>query len=132
MSLGACVAWRLRRLPPVALGACGAWRLWRLPLVMLGACGTVPFLAPFSFKLASTGLQRPKSAQITDFGMFPDGYYHNLSLLGLLDASNLLQCTIHNFVPYYYLFGLASRGLQRPKSAQITVSGLSLERDYRD
>ena len=70
----------LCRLAPAALGACGACRLWRLPPVALAACDagclrhTVPFLAPFSFKLASTGLQRPKSAQITVSGLSLERY----------------------------------------------------------
>ena len=41
----------------------------------------------------------------------PELYYHDSSLPGPLDASNLLQLAIHNFVSYHCLFGLASRGL---------------------
>ena len=55
----------------------------------------------------------------------PEWYYREWLLLGMLDASNLLQYAIHNFYSYHCLFGLASRGLQRPRWAQISVFGMS-------
>ena len=57
--------------------------------------------------------------------MSPEWYHRDWLLLGMLDASNLLQYAIHNFYSYHCLFGLASRGLQRPRWAQISVFGMS-------
>ena len=50
------------------------------------------------------------------FWMFPEWYYRNGSLLGTLNASNLLQYAIHRFYFYHYVFGLASTGLQTPEA----------------
>jgi hypothetical protein len=72
------------------------------------------------FGLASRGLQRPKWAQICVFGMSPERYYRDWSLLRPLDASNLLQHVIHNLYSYHCLFGLASRDLQSPQQAQMS------------
>ena len=122
---------------PAALAAYGACRLWRLPRVALAACDagclrhTVPLLAPFSFKLASTGLQRPKSAQITVFGMSKSDViiiYHFWAGWTLPTCSNVPYTTLFPTIVCLVWPLEASRGPNQPKSAQITVSGLSLER----
>ena len=101
--LSACNAWSLRCLKPAARGAWragGACRLRRLATVVLGT------IVYFGWPLeASRGPDEPAAIRI--FGMFQE-------CLGTLDASKLLQYAIHS------LFGLASRGLQRPPEAQMS------------
>ena len=69
---------------------------------------------------------------MSDFGTSPERNHRDLSLLVLLNTSNLLQYAIRNFYSYHCLFGLASRGLQRPPEAQMSVFGTSTERYYRN
>ena len=54
------------------------------------------------------------------FGMSPERYYRDVSLLSPSDASNLLQYAIHNFYSDYCLFGLASGGLWRSPEAKMS------------
>jgi hypothetical protein len=43
-------------------------------------------------------------------------------MLGLLDASDLLQYVKHNFCPYHCLVGLTSGGFQRLKKHRGGIS----------
>ena len=105
-----CGAWRLQRLAPASLGTSDAWHLRGLALGARRHC---------LFGLASRGPNEPKSL----FWDVPKGdiiVIDHFCLLGLLDASNLLQYAIHNFYSDYCLFGLASRGLWRSPEAKTS------------
>ena len=55
-------------------------------------------------------------------------YYRDRSLLGTLDASNVLQYATGNFYYYHCLFGLASRGPDEPETVFRDVPRVMLSR----
>ena len=155
-ALGACGAWRLRRFAPAALGAifCLGWPLEasRGPdepesvfsgypqsnIIMidhfwarwtLSTCSNMPYT---TFIPTIVCLIWPPEAQMSPKQCFRDVPSVILSrcILSTLDASDLPQYAIYNFHSYHCLFGLTSRGLERPPQAMRIF--VTFERYYRD